>query len=155
VLFGELGRFESARAEWRALQAQSPTHELAFLSMRRIVQHHLALGETELAHFEARRSIDNLERLLVMNADPLVQRQARLVRAELLADSGEPLAAVDGLLDVWDRFPADSVAEAAALRAARIARDLPGRGGLADSLFARIAVEAWNADVRRSAADER
>lgn len=151
----KLGRWETARAEWRALQAQSPTHRLAFLSMRRIVQHHMAAGEPDLARFEARRATAQLGRLLEINADPIVQREARLVRGELMAEVGEVEPAVEAFVDLWQHFPGDSVAEAAALRAVRLARGQASLAARAESLRSQLAARAAHADVRRAAAEDR
>ncbi len=155
LLFERLGRWEAARAEWRTLQAMNPTGELSFQSMQKIVQHHLDRGEVELAQYEARRAIADLEQLLTMNADPHVQRQARLVRAEMLAGTGASRQAVEAFLDLWNRFPGDSVAEAAGLRAARMARFQPGLGVRADSLLERLATRAVSTEIRRAAAADR
>lgn len=154
-LFVRLGRWESARAEWRALQAQSPTHPLAFLSMQRIVQHHAAAREPDLARFEARRAIAQLERLLEINADPIVQRQARRVRGELMAEVGDDDSAVEAFADLWDRFPGDSIAEQAGLRAVQLARRSAASAARGESLRRIVASQATRAEVRRAAAELR
>ena len=153
--FERRGRWEQARVEWSALQANSPTHELAFRSLLRIVQHHENRGEAELARHEAESAMNQMRQLLAINADPDVQRQATEVLAGLLERYGEPSQAIRALADRWRRWPADSAAEASALAAARLARRTPGEGARADSLFRALAARARHVGIRAAAARER
>ena len=145
------GRWELARGEFRTLAASLPTHPLAFQGLRRVVQHHLDRGEFDLARVEGDATLGNLSRLLLNNRDPLVQREARGVSAEILLALGRMAMAESSLVDLWQRFPGDSATEDAALRSARIAKHLPGGAGRARELFDELRRTAGNATVRQAA----
>lgn len=153
MLLERLGRWDLAKSEFRTLAAAAPTHPLAFQGLRRIVQHHIDLGEFDLAQVEGDATLINLNHLLVTNRDPLVQREARSVNAEVLLALGRSAMAESSLVDVWERFPGDSLGEAGAFRAARIAEHLPGGAGRAQQLYDELRRTAGNATVRL-AADE-
>ena len=142
------GRWRSI--EYDALAAIYPTHPLAFLSARQIVQHHLRANEPELARVAGETALENLRRLLRTNRDPSVQRRPRRSRETCCSRSGGYPEAETVMLDLWRRFPGDSTAEAAALRAARLAEHRPGVP------LARIPIRAaasigHDATVRRQA----
>lgn len=153
-LFERSGQWELARTEWRTLAAEYPSHELSFRSLERIVQHHVALGQTDFARLEGTRGMETLTHLLEVNRDPDVQREARTVRANLLELTGREADAERELIELWTRFPGDSAAEAAALRAARLARGVPGGAARADSLLRLLARRATSAAIRGAAAGE-
>jgi tetratricopeptide (TPR) repeat protein len=147
-LLERIGEWDSARGEFLALTARYPTDPLAFAAARRIVEHHFEHGEPELARIEGRTAIENIERLLMTNRDPVVQRHARQVRADLLLALGRTAEAEVALLDQWRRFPEDSSAQESALRAARLAEGRPGGAALADSIRAALRSGASSATVR-------
>lgn len=151
LLLEKHGRWELARGEFRTLAASLPTHPLSFQGLRRIVQHHLDRGEFDLARVEGDATLGNLSRLLVNNRDPLVQREARGVSAEVLLALGRMAMAESSLVDLWQRFPRDSATEDAALRSARIARHLPGGAARARERFDELRRTAGNATVRQAA----
>ena len=137
--------------EFRTLAASLPTHPLAFQGLRKVVQHHLDRGEFDLARVEGDATLGNLSRLLLNNRDPLVQREARGVSAEVLLALGRMAMAESSLVDLWQRFPGDSATEDAALRSARIAQHLPGGAKRARELFDELRRTARNATVRQAA----
>lgn len=116
------------------------------------MRHHLQASEPELARLAGEEGIDQLGRLLVTNADPLVQRQARAVRAELLLLLGRTAEAESSFVDLWQRFPGDSAAQDGALRAAALAEHQAGGKPRAGVLLARLATRAANVTVRNAAA---
>ena len=151
LLLEKSGRWELARGEFRTLAASLPTHPLAFQGLRKVVQHHLDRGEFDLARVEGDATLGNLSRLLLNNRDPLVQREARGVSAEVLLALGRMAMAESSLVDLWQRFPGDSATEDAALRSARIAQHLPGGAKRARELFDELRRTAGNATVRQAA----
>ena len=151
LLLEKSGRWELARGEFRTLAASLPSHPLAFQGLRRVVQHHLDRGEFDLARVEGDATLGNLSRLLLNNHDPLVQREARGVSAEVLLALGRMAMAESSLVDLWQRFPGDSATEDAALRSARIAQHLPGGADRARELFDELRRTAGNATVRQAA----
>lgn len=152
-LYDKLGQWPLARTEYRSLVASNPTHELSFLSLQRIVQHHLGLGETDLARTEGRRAVESLDHLLESNRDESVQKQSRQVRAEILESIGATVAAESALVDVWRRWPSDSSAQAGALRAALLAAQDPESRPFAQRVMQQLAQRAGNGAVRQAAAD--
>lgn len=150
-LLESLGQWELARAEYVTLAAKYPTHEFALLSGQRIIAHHLEHGEPELARIAGAAALANLDRLLEINRDPFVQRQARGVRARLLLDLGRLPEAEEALLDQWRRYPADSSSQEAGMSAATLARHRPGGGPRADSILTALRRNAFSATVRREA----
>lgn len=151
MLLEREGHWELARGEFRTLAAALPTHPLAFQGLRRIVQHHLDRGEFDLADVEGDATLTNLAHLLQNNRDPLVQREARSVTAELLLALGQTARAESALVELWEHFPADSASEDGALRAARIAEHQPGGTERARALYDELRRGAGNATVRRAA----
>jgi hypothetical protein len=107
-------------------------------------------NEPELALVAGEQSVQNLGHLLETDLDPEVQRDARSVRADLLLMMGRLREAEDGLLELWRRFPADSVGQDAGLRAAQLAEHQPGEAGRADSILSALRRGASNATVRRA-----
>jgi len=152
-LLERMGQWDRARGEFHTLAASYPSHPLAFLSLQRIVQHHLKAGEPELARVAGQGAIANLGHLLETDRDPQVQLRARAVRAELLLSLGMNAEAESALVDLWRRFPEDSLAEDAALRGARLAEHLPGGRERAARLYAQLSVRATSAAVRRAAGE--
>jgi tetratricopeptide (TPR) repeat protein len=153
-LLDRMGRWELASAEYRALAAVYPAHPLALLTASRVVQHHLAHGQPELARLAGETGIDNLRHLQQVNRDPDVQRQAGAVEGDLLVALGRYDEAERALLDLWRRFPQDSTAEAGALRAAGLAQHRPGGSARADSVRQVLARAATDATVRNAARRE-
>ncbi len=151
LLLERLGRWELARGEFRTLAAASPTDPMAFQGLRRIVQHHLDRGEFDLAQVEGEATLTNLRHLLVTNRDPVVQREARVVHAEVLLALGRGALAESSFVDLWRRFPGDSTTEDGALRAARIAEHLPNGSQRARRLYGELRRTARNATVRHAA----
>ena len=151
-LLEDLGEWERARAGFVALAARYPTHTLAFASLRQVVQHHLRAGEPEMARVVGEAAIQNLANLIGTNLDPTVQRDARAVRADLLLSLGRLDEAESVLLDLWRRFPEDSLAQDAGLRAARLAEHRAGGAARAESILVGLRHRAANAAVRRAAA---
>ncbi|MEO5989219.1 MAG: tetratricopeptide repeat protein [Candidatus Eisenbacteria bacterium] len=151
ILLEHLGRWELARGEFRTLAAALPTDPRAFQGLRRIVQHSIDLGQFDLAQVEGDATIANLRHLIVTNRDPLVQREARVVHAEVLLALGRGAMAESSFVDLWRRFPGDSTTEAGALRAARIAEHLPGGADRARQLYLELRRAARNATVRHAA----
>jgi tetratricopeptide (TPR) repeat protein len=145
------GQWELSRSEYVGLAAKYPTNPFALMSGQRIVAHHMDHGEAELARLEGEAFLTNLEHLLGTNRDPEVQRQARAVRAGLLVDLGRLPEAEDALLDQWRRYPADSAAQQAGMRAATLARHRAGGAARADSILAALRRNAFSATVRREA----
>jgi tetratricopeptide (TPR) repeat protein len=150
-LLASLGKWELAASEYVTLAAKYPAHVLAMRSGQRIVAHHLEHGEPELARVAGEAALANLERLLGTNRDPDVQREARAARAGLLLDLGRLPEAEDALLDQWRRYPADSAAQEAGLRAANLARYRPGGTARAESILTALRRNAFSATVRREA----
>ncbi len=146
-LLESLGQWELSQSQYIALAAKYPSHAFALMSGQRIVTHHLEHGEPELARLAGAAFLASLERLLATNRDPDVQRQARAARAGLLVDLGRLPEAEDALLDQWRRYPADSAARQAGIRAATLARHRPGGGARADSILAALRRSAFGATV--------
>jgi tetratricopeptide (TPR) repeat protein len=136
-LLEQLGRWERARSEYRALIADDPTNELSFAALGRIVAWHAAHGEKELARIEGRRAIESLDNLIATNRDDHVLEMSRRTRAELLLDIEDWNPACTALSDLWNRygdaesgFRAADVAEVRlrdTIRAVRLYRDLAAR----------------------------
>lgn len=154
-LHERLGQWERARAEFNALAAAAPTDRYAFLATLQVVKHHLEEGHFELARLEGAYAIERIEYLAATNLDPAVQRQAGLVRAELLLGLGFTARAESSLVDLWRRFPEDSATESAALRAASLAEHRPGGRAVAAALYDELARHAARVPVRREAARRR
>jgi tetratricopeptide (TPR) repeat protein len=150
-LLERMGEWERAQGAYIALQARYPSDPLAFESAKRVVAWHMAHAEPEMARVAGGQAIQNLERALLGNLDPTVQRQGRAARADLLLALGRLTEAEEGLLDLWRRFPEDSLAEDAGLRAARLAEQRPGGAARADSIRSVLRRVAANAAVRRAA----
>lgn len=146
------GDWLNANAEYNALVASQPSHPLSFLAAQRIVRHHLNAGETELARVQGEQVIDNLTHLLASYRDDGVQRQASLVRADLLLELGRIADAESSLVALWRRFPGDSATEDGALRAARLGAHLPGGRERSTRVLVELSRLAADPVVRRSAA---
>jgi tetratricopeptide (TPR) repeat protein len=151
VIYENLGHWQQARTEYRALVAGHPTHELSFAALERIVAWHLAKGEDELARIEGRRGIESLEHLLATQHDDDVQMLARRGRAELLDRVGDPAEACDALADVWKRYPDTPAGVAAAIRAAQIAETRLREPERALEIYEELAGHAGNPDTQRAA----
>lgn len=150
-LLESLGQWERARSEFSALTAAAPSHPRAFEATLRVVQHHLDAGEFELARVEGRSALERVQYLLATNRDPGVQLRAGALRGELQIALGQTAGAESTLVDLWRRFPEDSVAEAAALRGASLAEHRPGGRAAATELYAELAAHAVFPAVRREA----
>ena len=151
TMLERVGQWDQAQAGYYALQARYPTDPLAFESARRMVKWHMEHGEPEQARVAGEEAIHDAGRVLETDLDPAVQRQARALRADLMLTLGRLPEAEEALLDLWRRFPEDSLAEDAGLRAARIAGHRPGGAARADSILAVLRRNAANAVVRRAA----
>jgi tetratricopeptide (TPR) repeat protein len=151
VIYENLGHWQQARTEYRALVAGHPTHELSFEALERIVAWHLAKGEDELARIEGRRGIESLEHVLATQHDDDVQMLARRGRADLLDRVGDPAEACDALTDVWKRYPDTPAGVAAAIRAAQIAETRLYEPSRALELYEELAGHAGNPDTQRAA----
>ena len=152
LLLDQVGRWEAARPELFAVAARYPTHPLAFAALGYVVEHDLRHGNVELAQVTGATELDKLTYQLATNRDPDVQRQARTLRAELQLALGRTGAAESTYVELWREFPADSLAEAGALRAARLAEHRPGGAERAARLYRQLSVQARSAAVRQAAA---
>jgi len=150
-LLESMGQWERARSEFASLTAASPSHPRAFEATLRVVQHHLAAGDFELARVEGENAIGRVEYQLATNRDPQVQLQAAALRGELLIALGHTARAESTLVDLWRRFPEDSAAEAAALRGASLAEHRPGGRTAATEIYSELAARAVSPAVRRQA----
>jgi tetratricopeptide (TPR) repeat protein len=145
------GQWERALAGYNTLQARYPSDPLAFDAARRVVRHHLEHGQPEMARVAGEQTLHNLGYLLETDRDPLVQREALSARGDVLQALGRSEEAESTLLDLWRRFPEDSLAQDAGLRAARLAAARPGGVARGDSIRAALRHAATNAAVRRAA----
>jgi tetratricopeptide (TPR) repeat protein len=152
LLLERVNQWERALAGYNTLQARYPTDPLAFDAARRIVRHHLDHGQPEMAQVAGEQTLRILAHLLVTDLDPLVQREALSAEADVQLALQHGPEAEATLLDLWLRFPEDSLAQDAGLRAARLARARPGGAARADSILEVLKHTASNAAVRRAAA---
>ena len=152
MLLDAAGRWEAARAELRSIAARYPGHPLAFTAVRQVVQHDLGHGKVELAQVTGGAELEKLARQIETDRDPEVQRQSRALQGDLQLALGRTGAAESTYVDLWRMFPADSLAEADALRAARLAEHRQGGTQRAQRLYAQLSVQARSAVVREAAA---
>lgn len=143
-----LGRWEAARSEYRTLAAAHPSHPLAFESLLRIVQYHVARGEREIARLEAGRLVENMDYLIATQHDEGVQRAARRTRGEALLAVGDHARAFEALAEVWRRWPATPGGVEAAWKAAEVAAGPLADRAASDSLLAEIAGGALDPEDR-------
>jgi tetratricopeptide (TPR) repeat protein len=148
-LYERLDHWEQARTEYRALAANQPTHPLAFEALRRIVEHHAARGERELAAIEASRGLEAVEQLITVQSDPAVLRLARRARAELLLDLDRAQPAFDQLVEAWRTDPDPKAAAAAGMRAAEVAETRLSDPARALEIYRRLAAGALAPESRR------
>jgi len=127
-LLEQKGRWLEARAEYRGLATSSATDTLALQSLERIVSHHLAAGEKEMARIEAHRALEAMDHLLTTVRDDETLLRARELRARLLLDIGSWEPAFAALADLWGRYGRLEVGVRAGFRAAELAeRELADR----------------------------
>lgn len=142
-----LGRWEAARAEYRALAAAHPTAPLAFLSLQRIVAHHARSGERDLMRLEGEWAMATLARAQQAYRDPGIQRELIAARTALAAVLGD--AVEDSLGRAWwERHPADSAAQRWMIEAVVRA---PGEPGARQRLLSRLARTSASPEVREAA----
>lgn len=140
------GREETARAERRSLLASFPAHPLGFLALDRIVAHHAARGERELARIEGEQALAILARTLESHRDPAVQRDALLARAAILEHLGRGPEADSTAFELFARFPGDSASQVAFLRS--LERWPAAAAGQAALWRTRIASRSMSPEVR-------
>jgi len=145
------GSWERARSEYRSLAATRPAHPLAFAALLRVVRHHAAAGERELARIEGARALETVERLIASQRDREVQLEARRARADLLLAIGRERPAFDALRDLWTRYPATRPGTAAGLEAARLAETRLGDLGGARALYRQLEERAGSTEDREQA----
>lgn len=143
----DMGRWGSARGEYRALIAADPAHELTFAALRRIVDWHAGRGEKELARIEAARGLESLDALIAGHRDDTVLQRARRTRAELLLATEDWQPACSALSDLWNRYGDGG----SGLRAAGVAESRLGDPGRARALYRDLADRAPGEEERRSA----
>jgi tetratricopeptide (TPR) repeat protein len=151
ILLEAAGQWEQARTEYRALAAQQPTDPNGLDALLRIVVHHAARHETDLARLEGQRAIESLDQMITNQRDETVQFNARRAKADVLLAMGDGPRAADALEEMWRLYPNTAVGIGAALRAADVAeRDLHDRGR-AVTLYQQIEGGARSADAQRRA----
>jgi len=150
-LLERLGRWDQARTEFHGLAASQPTHPLGFESLLRVVRHHAARGEGELARIEGDRAIESLDRIIAMHFDVRVRAEAGFTRGEVQATTGDLRSACATFQDVWKHAPTTPAAVAAGFRAAALAESSLANRGLATELYRDIAARSADGEARRRA----
>jgi tetratricopeptide (TPR) repeat protein len=101
VLLEEAGRWPLARAEYSALCAAAPTHARALESWERVVRHHRAAGEVDLARIETEHALAALDQLVTMQNDVAVRTRTREARVAVLLAAGRTREGIRDLQEVW------------------------------------------------------
>lgn len=154
ALLQRIGRWEQARSEYRTLAAGQAGQPLALAALRLIVQHHAAVGEHDLARFEAKRALEDIE--LWRSTQAAAEADARLRRgkAEILSDLGDWDGAFAELADLWQRHPRTESGAWAGLDAAGIAEQRLLDPGRAAGLYREAAERGrWQAIRDRARAE--
>ena len=141
-LFEKKGRWEQARAEYRALASSSAVDDLALQATERIVTHHLELGERDLARIEGHRAIEHLDRLLTSVQDEESLMRIRQTRSRLLLAIGSWPEAVSALSDLWSRYGQLPSGVNAGFRAAQVAEREMNNRVRAIRLYEELAARA-------------
>ncbi len=150
-LLEQLGRWEQARSEYRALVARNPMHDLSMEALERIVAHHVGAGERDLAGLEGRRAIETLDRNLATSVDATVQLRSRASRARVLLAIREYSKACEALSELWASYPDQELGVQAALDAAQLAERELGDRARAERLYREVVARAPDAQSRESA----
>jgi tetratricopeptide (TPR) repeat protein len=151
ALLERLDRWEAARSELRTLATLQPGHALGLDAQVAIVRHNVRAGEMELARIEGRQAIDALDRLLLVQRDAGVQRQARAARAEVLALIGKPREALHAYAQLWALAPGTPEADWGGWHALMIADTALGDRQAASRWAGQLATRAQDLEVRRRA----
>lgn len=150
-LLDRTGRWDEARAEFRALATMQPTHPCGEAALIEIVRHHVREGETVFATVETKHAMDTFAQLLATQGDPGVRLETQMARAEVLVLSDRIPEAERAYLEAWREHSSDAIAARAGWSAARLAdsarRDTAG----ARALYQELAAGAEDLDVRARA----
>jgi hypothetical protein len=146
-----LGHWELGRSEYRALASVLPTHPYAFEVQLRIVRHHVAAGEPEMARAEGLRSVRLMDHIIDTQHDDRVQHDARTTRAGILLEIGDIPGAVETLEGLWRRERATGGGAWVGLRAAALAESALADRPRARQIYEQVARESVDPEARERA----
>ena len=150
LLLERLGRWELARTAFHTVIASDALHPAAFASLERLTLHQLEQRETDLVDDEARRGLDQVDRILATVRDPDVRTRALQTRARLTGWMGDEPGALQAWEGLWRERPGTPEGVEAGFEAAALAVHLNDRVH-ALNLYGELARQAPRPAARDSA----
>jgi len=153
-LLESLDRWTLARTEYSALCAAHPSHPRALEAWLRVVRHHRAEGEAELARIETEHALGSIDQLVAMQHDPVERGRMVEGRAAILLAGGRTADAIRELQGLWSSLGLSAEGARLGAAAAEAAERELGDRALALRLWQILARSSPDAELRRRAAAE-